>query len=106
MANQYQPLVDAMEEGVRQLVGELIDGTVEDLDGPIRQIALRLAMAARRKRPELVVACKDQLALIVLEKRLLLEQDAKGLWEKMLDMGIDLLVNGALGGLGSLRRLA
>ena len=104
MANQFQPLVDAMESGVKQLVGDLIDGTIEDLDGPIHDIAMRLALAARRKRPELVAACKDQLAIIVLEKRLRLEQEGKGLWERMLDMGIDLLINGALGGLGSLRQ--
>ena len=104
MANQYQPLVDELESGVKQLVDELIDGTIEDLDGPIHDIAMRLALSARRKRPDLVAMCKDQLALIVLEKRLRMEQEAKGLWERMLDLGIDLLIKGALGGLGSLRK--
>lgn len=103
-AEQYQPLLDAMESGVKQLVGELIEDTIEDLDGPIREISARLAMAARRKRHDLVAASKDQLAIIVLEKRLRLEQEGSGLWETMLNMGIDLLVNGAIGGLGSLRR--
>ena len=101
---QFKPLTDAMEAGVKSLVGNLIDGTIEDLDGPIREIALRLALAARRGRQDLVVACKDQLAIIVLEKRLRVEQEASGLWESMLDIGVDLLVKGAIGGLGSLRR--
>ncbi len=30
MANQYQPLVDAMEHGVKDVLNQLIDGTIED----------------------------------------------------------------------------
>jgi hypothetical protein len=105
MANQYQPLQDAMEEGLKSIVGNLIDGSIEDLDGPIRLIAQRLTMAARRKRMDLVEASKDQLALIVLEKRLRVEQMGSDLVGQLLGMGVDALIGGAIGGLGSLRRL-
>ena len=104
MANQYQPLQDAMLAGVEQILGQLIDGSLEDLEGPIREIANRLAMAARRRRFDLVAACKDQLMLIVLENRLSLHDAGEGLFKELLGMGVDLLVGAAIGGLGSLRR--
>ncbi len=104
MANQFQPLQDAMEFGLKELLGQLIDGSIEDLDGPIRDIALRLSLAARRNRPDLVEMCKDQLELILLEKRLRLESSTEGMLGTLLGLGVNLLVNGAMGGLGSLRK--
>jgi hypothetical protein len=101
---QFKPLLDAMENGVKGILGELIDGTIEDLDGPIREISARLALAARRGRKDLVDASKDQLAIIVLEKRLRIEGAGDGMFEQLLGMGIDALIGGAIGGLGSLRR--
>jgi hypothetical protein len=103
MANQYQPLVDAMEGGVKELLNTLIDGTIEDLDGPIREISLRLTMAARKKRTDLVEMCRDQLELIVLEKRLRLEGQGDGVLGTILNVGINALVNGAIGALASKR---
>jgi len=103
MANQFQPLVDAMESGVKDILGEIIDGSVEDLDGPVREIAARLTMAARRGRLDLVQACQDQLLLIVLEKELRLRSEADGFLDTMLNVGINALVNGAIGALASAR---
>ena len=103
MANQYQPLVDAMEQGVKDILNQLIDGTIEDLDGPIREISLRLTMAARKNRPDLVEMCRDQLELIVLEKRLRLEGQGDGVLGTILNVGINALVNGAIGALASKR---
>jgi hypothetical protein len=93
-----------MESGIKEILGQLIDGTIEELDGPIRDISARLTMAARRKRMDLVEASKDQLALIVLEKRLRVEQMGSDLVGRLLGMGVDALIGGAIGGLGSLRR--
>jgi hypothetical protein len=103
MANQFQPLLDGMEQGLKDILNTLIDGTVEDLDGPIREISARLTMAARRNRPDLVEACKDQLQLVVLEKELRLRSEADGFLDTFLSMGINALISGAVGGLGSLR---
>lgn len=103
MANQYQPLVDAMEQGVKDLLNQLIDGTIEELDGPIREISLRLTMAARKNRRDLVEACRDQLELIVLEKRLRLEFQGNGVVGTVLNMGLNALINGAIGALASKR---
>jgi len=103
MANQYQPLVDAMEQGVKDMLNQLIDGSIEDLDGPIREISLRLTMAARKNRMDLVAMCRDQLELIVLEKRLRLEGQGDGVLGTVLNVGINALVNGAIGALASKR---
>jgi hypothetical protein len=103
MANQYQPLVDAMEGGVKELLNTLIDGTIEELDGPIRDISLRMTMAARKNRPDLVAMCRDQLELIVLEKRLRLEFQGDGVLGAVLNMGLNALINGAIGALASKR---
>ena len=100
MANS-QLLVDAMEAGVKDILAELIDGTVSDLDGPVREISARLTMAARRNRPDLVQASKDQLLLIVLEKELTLRSTADGWLDTMLNVGINALINGAIGALAS-----
>lgn len=96
-------LGDALSLGLKDLLGELIDGSITDLDGPIREIAGRLALAAKRKRPDLVEACKDQLALIVLEKELRLKAGVGDLFEGILTIGINALVSGAIGGLGALK---
>lgn len=96
-----QILVDAMESGVKDILNELIDGTVSDLDGPVREISARLTMAARRNRPDLVQACKDQLLLIVLEKELTLRSTADGWLDTVLNVGINALINGAVGALAA-----
>jgi len=96
-------LGDALEGGLRELLGELIDGSIRDLDGPIREGAKRMALAAKKKRPDLVDEVKDQLALLVIEKQLRLRVDAGNVFEGILGLGINALVNGAIGGLGSLK---
>jgi len=103
MANQFQPLLDSMESGIKDILDQMIDGTVEDLDGPVRDIASRLTLAARRGRMDLVAASKDQLALIVMEKELRLRSEADGFMDTIINVGINALINGALGALASAR---
>lgn len=103
MANQFQPLNDAMEQGLKDLLGSVIDGTIEDLDGPIREIAARMSMAARRRRMDLVGMCQDQLQMIVLEKELRLKNESTGFLDTVLSVGVNALINGAIGALASAR---
>lgn len=105
ITQDWKSLGAALEGGVKELLNELIDGSIKDLNGPIREIAARLTLAAKRKRKDLVDECRDQLALIILEKELRLKAGAGDLWEKMLGIGLNALVNGAIGGLGVLRAL-
>lgn len=96
-------LADALGGGIKELLGELIEGSLKDLDGPVREIAPRLALAVKRKRQDLVDECRDQLALIILENELRLKAGASEFWEKLLGLGLNALVNGAIGGLGALK---
>ena len=102
MANP-QLLLDGMEQGLKDILNEVIDGTYEDLDGPVRDIAARMTMAARRNRMDLVQACKDQLLLIVLEKELRLRSESSGFLDTIISVGVNALINGALGALASQR---
>jgi hypothetical protein len=104
MANEKANiLIGELEGGLKDLLNELIDGSVEDLDGPIRLIAQRMAMAARRQRMDLVEMSKDQLQLIVLEKELRIRSEFDGFWQNLLNIGINALISGAIGGLGRAR---
>jgi len=103
-SEQFKPLLGSIDTGIKDILGQLIDGTIEDLDGPIRDISNRLAFAARRKRQDLVDASIDQLAIIALEKRLRIEGMGSNTMQVLLSMGVNALINGAIGGLGSVRR--
>lgn len=96
-------LTGALEGGLKELLGQLIDGSISSLDGPIRETAARLALAAKRQRADLVEECKDQLTLIILEKELRLKAGANDLWQSILGLGLNALVNGAIGGLSALK---
>ncbi len=103
ITQDWKFLGSALEGGLKELLSELIDGSIKDLDGPIREIAARLTLAAKRKRKDLVDECRDQLALIIIEKELRLKAGAGELWEMVLGVGLNALVNGAIGGLGALK---
>ncbi len=94
-----------MALGVTDIVTSLVDESIADLTGPVKEISARLALAVRRKgRKDLVEMCRDQLALIVLEKRLRVEGAGSDLLVNMVvNIGINALVNGAVGGLNSLK---
>ena len=63
-----QPIQDAMEQGVKDLLNHIIDGTVTDLDGPVRETSQLLTLAARRNRPDLVTEAQEQLMLILVRR--------------------------------------
>ena len=100
MANP-QLLADGMEQGLKDILSEVIDGTISDLDGPVREISARLTMAARRGRMDLVQASKDQLLLIILEKELRLKSSSSGFLDTIINVGVNALISGAIGALAS-----
>lgn len=95
-------LHDAMTQGVSNILSNVIEGSIESLEGPGREISARLALAARRNRPQLVQACKDQLQLLVKEQELRTRFDSSEMTDALIGVGIDSLISGAVGGLGSL----
>jgi len=92
-----------LERGLRGVLDELIDGTITELDGTVRLTAQRMVLAAKRGQYDLVEASKDQLAMLVIEKELRLKVEGFGLFERLLSMGINALISGAVAGLGGLK---
>jgi hypothetical protein len=92
-------IANGLEAGLKGLLNDLIDGTIEELDGPIREASQRLSLAVAGHRPELAAEVRDQLALLVLEKRLRLQKMGSGMFERVLLLGMNALVNGAIAGL-------
>lgn len=101
---QDQKAIQAgLEGGIKVLLNQLIDGTIQELDGPVRETSQRLAIAVRRGRQDLVQESSDQLALIVREKELRIKQSAGGMFDSVLALGMNALVNGAIAGLSGLK---
>lgn len=96
-------LSNDLEAGLKSILNELIDDSITELDGPIRIISSRLAIAARRRRGDLVEECKDQLLLIVVEKEMKLRGVSFDVLGNLLSMGMNALVNGAIAGLGAIK---
>lgn len=92
-----------LEGGLKGLVSRLIEGTIDDLDGPIRETSMRLAVAAKRGRQDLVDASKDQLSLLMMENEHRLRAEAGGFMDFALTAGIQLLFDGAVAGLAGLK---
>lgn len=96
-------LAQGLEGGLRDYVQSLIDGTVQELDGPIRQTAGLMAQAAAQGRMDLVEMARDQLALIMVEKKVRAKGALGHVMDRLLLQGMNLLVNGAIAGLSSVR---
>lgn len=103
LKQDLEAVAAGLEGGLKTLLGQLIEGTISDLDGPIRETSMRLAVAAKRKRQDLVDASKDQLALLLMENEHRLRAEAGGFLDFALTAGLQLLFDGAVAGLSGLR---
>jgi len=94
-----------MEAGVRNLLNGLIDGTIQDLDGPVRAAAARLSAVASDPtldpvmREQLIAEVRDQLAVLMLQKKIVLKAAGGGFVSGVLSVGLGALVDGAIAGL-------
>lgn len=96
-------LADIIDETIRGELQDILGDIAEDLDTTIRQISARMAIAARRKRPDLVEACKDQLLMAVETRRATIEENLVPRLDNLLIYGIDFLFNGALGAFSTIK---
>lgn len=81
----------------------IVESGMKDLDGPVREIATRMAIAARLKNQYLMDACRDQLALVLQERQIQVKASAGGVMDFIVQRGVTLLINGAIAGLAGLR---
>ena len=88
------------------LIGQfntILEDGIGDLEGPVRQISVNMAAAARRADQGLMDACRDQLALLVDENEIRAKASSGAVVDFLVERGVTLLVNGAIGGLAGLR---
>lgn len=103
MDQRTESLVQGLEGPLRDLVREMIVSTSAELDGPIRKTAGLLAQAATAGKPELVAAARDQLMLLLLQQKIVAKAGFKAVFDRVLLTGMNLLVNGAIAGLASVK---
>jgi hypothetical protein len=95
---------DAVEAALKAELARLLDGTIDSVDGPIREAANRLVVAARRGRRDLADEARDQLALALEERRLAARVGFESTLNVVLQRGIGLLFDGLTAGLASVGR--
>jgi len=93
---------DQVEAALRAELARLLDGTVDAVDGPIRDAANRLVIAARRGRRDLADEARDQLALALEERRLKAREGLQSTLSVVLGRGVGLLFDGLAAGLAGL----
>ena len=104
-SKDWESLRDQIETAVRDQLAGLTNGTIEELQGPVREAANRLVVAIRRgpAGQKLVDEIRDELALRLLEK----EIEARDAYSKVFDIilgtGLNLLFSGAIAGLSSIK---
>lgn len=93
----------SFEAGIKDILNSAIDGAITELDGPVREASNLLMLATRHGDMGMVAEAQDQLYVIALNKGLRLKQGGMGLFETILGVGMNALVNGAIGGIASLK---
>lgn len=93
---------DSIEAALKAELSRLLDGTVDEIDGPIREAANRLAVAARRGRRDLADEARDQLALALEERKLAARSGLESTLSVVMGRGIGLLFDGLVAGLAAL----
>lgn len=93
---------DAIEAALKAELSRLLDGTVDQVDGPIRAAANRLAVAARTGRRHLAEEARDQLALELETAKLRARSGLEDTLAIVLGRGIGLLFDGLVAGLAGI----
>ncbi len=91
-----------VEAALKAELSRLLDGTVDQIDGPIRDAANRLVVAARRGRRDLADECRDQLELELAAAKLRARSGFESTLNMILQRGIGLLFDGLVAGLAGL----
>ena len=105
MSKDWEGLRNEIEAALKQELAGLVDGSIDDLDGPVREAANRLVVAVRRgpAGQALVEEIRDELALRMLEKQIKAKQAVGNVMDVVLGVGLNLLFKGAIGGLAAVK---
>lgn len=94
---------NSVEDALRAELARLLEGTVDQIDGPIRDAANRIVVAARRGRRDLADEARDQLALAIEERKLAARVGFESTLGIIMQRGIGLLFDGVVAGLTGLK---
>ena len=95
---------DQVEAALRAELSRVLQQTADQIDGPIREAANRLVVAARRGRRDLADECRDQLALEIELRKLSARAGMENVLGTILERGIGLLFDGLVAGLAGVVR--
>lgn len=99
----YSAARDQIEAALKAELSRLLDGTVDQVDGPVRDAANRLIVAARRGDRALADECRDQLVLELERARMSARSGMESALSVILGRGIGLLFDGLVAGLSGIR---
>jgi hypothetical protein len=84
---------------LRNLLSNISEGAVQDLDGPVREIAMRLSLAVAEGRVGLADEISKQLEVLIRIKGIRLKRSARGGLGLILQTGVGALIDGILAAL-------
>lgn len=104
-SKDWEGLRNELQGALTAELAGLIDGSIEDLEGPIRDAANRLVVAVRRgpTGEVLVGEIRDELALRMVEKQIKAKQSVNNVMDVVIGVGMNMLFRGAVGGLAAVK---
>jgi hypothetical protein len=84
---------------LRNLLGNIAEETRADLDGPIREIAVRLSQAVAEGRVGLADEISKQLEVLIRVRGIRLKRSARGGLGLLLQTGVGALIDGIIAAL-------
>lgn len=105
MAKDWEKVRDGLEASLKGELAGMIDGSIADLNGPIRKASDLLTVAIRRgpAGAELVEEIKDTLALAMLDQKVKAKAKVSGVMDVVIGTGLNMLFQGAVLGLQDLK---
>jgi len=95
-------LQDELYGALAGALGNLAEEGIEDIRGPVRNLAERLAIAVRREDQRMIDALKLQLRALVEENEIRVRAESRGILDWFLEHGLDLVAGAAQAGVRSL----
>lgn len=102
IAHNLKAISNELGKALTDQLNQVLESGIESLEGPIQEISINMAVAAKHNKQELMEACKDQLALALIEQKAVFKAGTESTLDFIVSNGITMLVNGAIAGLSGM----
>lgn len=104
-STDWNAIRNAVEEALKGQVNSLVDGSIGNINGPMREAANRMTVAIRSgpTGEKLIPEIRDQLELSLRIEEIRLKAAAQGSLNMILGIGLNLLFQGVTAGLGAIK---